>query len=93
MAKDEIGEYAEPEEGGGRRVRRRRVIYAHGFDPAPSERYRRLVHRVGEGRVGVQANTGGVGPITEHSEGWRIDARRGDLLACDPHAAHGERWR
>ena len=78
MAKDENARFEEPERDGARLVRRRRVIYAHGFDPAKSDRYRRLIQRAGEEHADVKALTGAVGPITEHSEGWRIDARRGD---------------
>ena len=31
------------------------MIYAHGFDPAKSERYRRLLQRAGEEHAGVKA--------------------------------------
>lgn len=57
-----------------RRVRRRRVIYVHGFDPAKSDRYRRLLLRAGSDRDGVTVTMGEVGPITERSEGWMISA-------------------
>lgn len=52
------------------RVTRRRVIYAHGFDPASSERYRRLIARAG----GTGASIGPVAALSPVSEGWRIVA-------------------
>ena len=57
-----------------RRVRRRRVIYLHGFDPARSERYRRLIERAGRDRGETPPEFTPVGPISEISEGWRIRA-------------------
>lgn len=75
MAKDD-GERPDDREGDARRrVRRRRVIYAHGFDPAKSDRYRRLILRAGQGREGLAVAMGEVGPITERSEGWMISAQ------------------
>ncbi|MEL7466471.1 MAG: hypothetical protein AAFN79_20525 [Pseudomonadota bacterium] len=69
---------AEDDTGAGpRTVRRRRVIYAHGFDPAKSDRYRRLIQRAGEGRDGVETEMEAVGPISDVSEGWRIASKRG----------------
>lgn len=59
-----------------RAVRRRRVIYVHGFDPAPSERYRRLLARAGADRDGPPPTMTPVAPLSDVSEGWRVSARR-----------------
>lgn len=64
-------------ERGGRRVRRRKLLYVHGFDPAPSERYRRLLARAGAERSGPPPAMGRVAPLSEVSEGWRIELRPG----------------
>lgn len=68
---------SETDHGGGdaRRVRRRRVIYLHGFDPAKSDRYRRLIARAGEAHDGWKVEMTAVGPLSEISEGWRIRTR------------------
>lgn len=50
-------------------VRRRRVLYAHGFDPASAARYRRLILR---GREGPEIER--FSPV---SEGWRSCDRAG----------------
>lgn len=57
-----------------RRVRRRRVIYVHGFDPASSDRYRRLIARAGANRGGTPPGMTPVGSLSPVSEGWRINA-------------------
>ncbi|MFN3262834.1 MAG: hypothetical protein ACE37J_19985 [Pikeienuella sp.] len=74
----DVGETA-PFEGAeaARRVRRRRVLYFHGFDPAPTERYRRLIARAGAERGGTPPAMSAVGPLSPVSEGWRITARGG----------------
>jgi hypothetical protein len=59
---------------GKRQVRRRRVIYVHGFDPASSDRYRRLIARAGSNRDGTAPTFTAVGPLSPVSEGWRITA-------------------
>ena len=59
-----------------RRVRRRRVIYAHGFDPASVDRYRRLILRGGADRPGVEVSAERSGAISDLSEGWRMTAQR-----------------
>ncbi|MEM7268677.1 MAG: hypothetical protein AAF401_05430 [Pseudomonadota bacterium] len=55
-------------------VKRRRVLYAHGFDPATSERYRRLMARAGAERDGPPPAISQVAPMSDVSEGWRVNA-------------------
>ncbi|MEM7524642.1 MAG: hypothetical protein AAF360_12965 [Pseudomonadota bacterium] len=57
-----------------RRVRRRRVLYFHGFDPAPSDRYRRMIGRAGANWGDHAPQMTPVGPVTDISEGWRVVA-------------------
>ncbi|MEM8754126.1 MAG: hypothetical protein AAGF90_14205 [Pseudomonadota bacterium] len=61
------------------RVRRRHVLYLHGFDPAASDRYRRLIERAATAWAAASPQRvtpafGQVARITDVSEGWRIDA-------------------
>jgi len=62
----------EPAQKDDRRVRRRRVIYVHGFDPASSDRYRRLIARAGANRGGPAPSFTAVASLSDVSEGWRI---------------------
>ncbi len=57
-----------------RTVKRRRVLYAHGFDPASAERYRRLIARSGAERDGAPPVISQVAQMSDVSEGWRITA-------------------
>ena len=61
-----------------RSVRRRRVLYAHGFDPATAERYRRIMARSGAERVSAPPVLSQVAQMSDVSEGWRITADHGD---------------
>ena len=56
-----------------RQVRRRRVLYLHGFDPASSERYRRLLARAGAERAGAPPVISPVAPLSNISDGWRVN--------------------
>lgn len=60
---------------GHRPVKRRRVIYLHGYDPATSDRYRRLIARAGADRGGEPPAMTPVGSLSPVSQGWRIDAK------------------
>lgn len=55
-----------------RSIRRRRVLYAHGFDPATAERYRRLMARSGAERDSAPPVLSPVAQMSDVSEGWRI---------------------
>ena len=55
-----------------RPVRRRRVLYAHGFDPATAERYRRIMARSGAERDSAPPILSPVAQMSDVSEGWRI---------------------
>lgn len=55
-----------------RSVRRRRVLYLHGYDPVSTERYRRLLARAGADRAGAPPVITPVGALSDVSEGWRI---------------------
>ncbi len=57
-----------------RQVKRRRVLYAHGFDPATSERYRRLIARAGAEWDEAPPVISPVATLSDVSEGWRINA-------------------
>lgn len=53
-------------------IRRRRVLYAHGFDPATAERYRRIMARSGAERDCAPPVLSAVAQMSDVSEGWRI---------------------
>ncbi len=72
MSADGGAEGGEPRR---RKVRRRKVLYVHGFDPAPTERYRRLIARAGAERSQPPPTFTRAAPLSEHSEGWRIEFR------------------
>lgn len=55
-----------------RPVRRRRVLYAHGFDPATAERYRRIMAKSGAERKTAPPVLSPVAQMSDVSEGWRI---------------------
>lgn len=55
-----------------RPVKRRRVLYAHGFDPATAERYRRIMARSGAERETAPPVLSPVAQMSDVSEGWRI---------------------
>ncbi len=55
-----------------RSVRRRRVLYAHGFDPATAERYRRIMAKSGAERETAPPVLSPVAQMSDVSEGWRI---------------------
>ena len=55
-------------------MKRRRVLYAHGFDPATAERYRRLIARSGAERDSAPPVISPVAQMSDVSEGWRITA-------------------
>lgn len=57
-----------------RPIRRRRVLYAHGFDPATAERYRRIMARSGAERTGPPPVLSQVAQMSDVSEGWRVTA-------------------
>ncbi|MGB0504561.1 MAG: hypothetical protein ACPGGK_00065 [Pikeienuella sp.] len=59
-----------PSEPCATKVRRRCVLYVYGFDPAPAERYRRLVQRAG----GPGADVSEIQHFDEHTDGWTVDA-------------------
>lgn len=67
---------AEIDRAAGHPVRRRRVLYVHGFDPASGARYRRLMLRAAtawaEATDAPVPRFGPVGPLSDHSEGWRV---------------------
>ena len=58
-------------------IRRRRVLYAHGFDPATSERYRRIMARSGAERDDAPPVLSQVATMSDVSEGWRVTADHG----------------
>lgn len=60
-----------------RPIRRRRVLYAHGFDPATSERYRRIMARSGAERESAPPVLSQVAQMSDVSEGWRITSDAG----------------
>lgn len=68
----------------GASVRRRHVLYAHGFDPAKSDRYRRLILRAGEDRANLSTHMGDVAKITDLSEGWTIYTTRSSANGGGP---------
>lgn len=49
-------------------IRRRRVFYAYGFDPATAARYRRLIMAAGRGDAGP------IAPVSDVSVGWTVVA-------------------
>lgn len=55
-----------------RPVKRRRVLYAHGFDPATAERYRRIMAKSGAERETAPPVLSPVAQMSDVSEGWRI---------------------
>lgn len=55
-----------------RPIRRRRVLYVHGFDPATAERYRRIMARSGAERDNAPPVLSQVAQMSDVSEGWRI---------------------
>ena len=54
------------------------MLYAHGFDPATAERYRRIMARSGAERVSAPPVLSQVAQMSDVSEGWRITADHGD---------------
>lgn len=48
------------------------MLYIHGFDPAATERYRRMIARAGADRAGKPPVVTPVGELSAISDGWRV---------------------